>query len=75
MADADLLGFLGSAGRSTRSAWSLPPPSSTAAALVRMPKAYPVCDDDYQAHLEVIRRWLKTLSNLELAGRNGMRKY
>ena len=27
--------------------------------VVRMPKAYPVYDDDYQAHLAVIRGWLK----------------
>lgn len=43
--------------------------------VVRMPKAYPVYDDVYQAHLRVIREWLKRLPNLELAGRNGMHKY
>jgi protoporphyrinogen oxidase len=43
--------------------------------VVRMPKAYPVYDDDYQANLAVVRAWLKTLPNLELAGRNGMHKY
>jgi protoporphyrinogen oxidase len=43
--------------------------------VVRMPKAYPVYDDVYQDHLAVVRRWLKTLGNLELAGRNGMHKY
>jgi protoporphyrinogen oxidase len=43
--------------------------------VVRMPKAYPVYDDDYQAHLATIRGWLKNLPNLELAGRNGMHKY
>jgi protoporphyrinogen oxidase len=43
--------------------------------VVRMPKAYPVYDDAYQAHLAVIRGWLKGLANLELAGRNGMHKY
>lgn len=43
--------------------------------VVRMPKAYPVYDDEYQRHLLVIRRWLSSLSNLELAGRNGMHKY
>ena len=43
--------------------------------VVRMPKAYPVYDDHYQANLAVIRGWLKGLSNLELAGRNGMHKY
>jgi protoporphyrinogen oxidase len=43
--------------------------------VVRMPKAYPVADDEYQRHLAVIRAWLKDLPNLELAGRNGMHKY
>jgi protoporphyrinogen oxidase len=43
--------------------------------VVRMPKAYPVYDDEYQNHLAVIRAWLKNLPNLELAGRNGMHKY
>ncbi len=43
--------------------------------VVRMPKAYPVYDDVYQEHLAVIRAWLRTLENLELAGRNGMHKY
>ncbi len=43
--------------------------------VVRMPKAYPVYDDVYQAHLAVIRNWLKNLPNLALAGRNGMHKY
>ena len=40
-----------------------------------MPKAYPVYDDVYQDHLRVIRGWLASLANLELAGRNGMHKY
>jgi protoporphyrinogen oxidase len=43
--------------------------------VVRMPKAYPVYDDVYQSHLKVIRGWLANLTNLELAGRNGMHKY
>ncbi len=43
--------------------------------VVRMPKAYPVYDDRYQDHLAVIRGWLTKLSNLALAGRNGMHKY
>jgi protoporphyrinogen oxidase len=45
-------------------------------AVVRQAKAYPVYDDDYQAHLKVIREWLAAaLPNLELCGRNGMHKY
>jgi protoporphyrinogen oxidase len=43
--------------------------------VVRMPKAYPVYDDEYLEHLAVIRRWLSNIANLELAGRNGMHKY
>jgi len=43
--------------------------------VVRMPKAYPVYDDDYRNHVAVIRDWLSKLDNLELAGRNGMHKY
>ncbi len=43
--------------------------------VVRMPKAYPVYDDVYQDHLQVIRGWLGNFANLELAGRNGMHKY
>ncbi len=43
--------------------------------VVRMPKAYPVYDDEYLGHLATIRGWLAKLPNLELAGRNGMHKY
>ena len=43
--------------------------------VVRMPKAYPVYDDAYLGHLDVIRKWLAGFPNLELAGRNGMHKY
>jgi protoporphyrinogen oxidase len=44
--------------------------------VVRQPKAYPVYDDAYQDHVDVIREYLRTqLPNLHLAGRNGMHKY
>ena len=44
--------------------------------VVRQPKAYPVYDDAYQAHVEVVRDYLRSkLSNLHLVGRNGMHKY
>ena len=44
--------------------------------VVRQQKAYPVYDDSYQAHVEVVRDYLATeLPNLHLAGRNGMHKY
>lgn len=43
--------------------------------VVRMPKAYPVYDDEYQQNVDIIRRWLSNLENLQVAGRNGMHKY
>lgn len=43
--------------------------------VVRMPKAYPVYDDEYQRNVEIIREWLAKLENLQVAGRNGMHKY
>jgi protoporphyrinogen oxidase len=44
--------------------------------VVRQAKAYPVYDDAYQAHVDVVREYLGTqLTNLHLAGRNGMHKY
>ncbi len=43
--------------------------------VVRMPKAYPVYDADYSAHLEVVRRFLATFTNLQVVGRNGMHRY
>jgi protoporphyrinogen oxidase len=44
--------------------------------VIRQPKAYPVYDDDYKQHVEVIRQALAThCPNLHLVGRNGMHKY
>ncbi len=43
--------------------------------VVRVPKAYPVYDDEYQARIALVRRWLEGLPNLQLSGRNGMHKY
>ena len=44
--------------------------------VVRMAKAYPVYDDAYQSHVDVVREYLgKELPNLHLIGRNGMHKY
>ncbi len=45
-------------------------------AVVRMPKAYPMYDNDSARHIATIRRYLETaLPNLQLVGRNGMHKY
>jgi len=44
--------------------------------VVRQPKSYPVYDDDYAKHVDVIRSELdQTYPNLHLVGRNGMHKY
>src|SRR4029077_7346535 len=44
--------------------------------VVRQRKAYPVYDDLYETHVGVIRDYIREhLTNLHLAGRNGMHKY
>jgi protoporphyrinogen oxidase len=44
--------------------------------VVRQPKAYPVYDDDYARHVDVIRREIEArYPGLHLVGRNGMHKY
>jgi protoporphyrinogen oxidase len=44
-------------------------------AVVRMPKAYPVYNDNYSESLKIIRQFLSNINNLQLVGRNGMHKY
>ncbi len=71
MTDADLVAL----GRREIAAIGLVDASKVVdGCVVRMPKAYPVYDEEYQTHLAVIRGWLG-LGNLHLAGRNGMHKY
>lgn len=44
--------------------------------VVRQPKAYPVYDDAYREHMEMVRRDLEqSYPSLHLIGRNGMHKY
>jgi len=43
--------------------------------VVRMPKAYPVYDEGFEASLAVVRDYLSRFENLQVAGRNGMHKY
>ena len=43
--------------------------------VVRMPKAYPVYDSTYSAHLLTVRSHIDPISNLHTVGRNGMHKY
>jgi protoporphyrinogen oxidase len=43
--------------------------------VVRMPKAYPVYDSAYSAHLDKVREYIDPIPNLHTVGRNGMHKY
>jgi len=44
--------------------------------VVRMQKAYPMYDEDWSKHVDIIRAWLAdNARNLQLVGRNGMHKY
>jgi protoporphyrinogen oxidase len=43
--------------------------------VIRQKKAYPVYDEHYRGHLEVIRAWLEGFENLHTIGRNGMHRY
>ena len=43
--------------------------------VVRMPKAYPIYDQEYQHHLDVIKQWVGLFANLQPVGRNGMHHY
>ena len=43
--------------------------------VVRMPKAYPIYDGAYRAHLDAVRAGIDPISNLHTVGRNGMHKY
>ena len=43
--------------------------------VIRVPKAYPVYDDDYQKALPIIMPFLNSLENLQSIGRNGLHRY
>ena len=45
------------------------------ALVIKMPKCYPVYDDDYQRHMATIRSYLAGFGNLQLCGRYGLFKY
>ncbi|HEX6461415.1 MAG TPA: NAD(P)/FAD-dependent oxidoreductase [Thermoleophilaceae bacterium] len=42
---------------------------------VRVPKAYPMYDRDYEQRVATIRSWLETVTNLQQVGRNGLHRY
>ncbi len=41
----------------------------------RQKKAYPVYDETYSRRLAVVERFLKSMTNLQMIGRNGLHKY
>jgi protoporphyrinogen oxidase len=43
--------------------------------VVRVPKAYPIYDADYEARVATIRAWLEGIANLQQVGRNGLHRY
>ncbi len=43
--------------------------------VVRMLKAYPAYDSRYREMLDIIRRFLEKIGNLQLIGRNGLHRY
>ena len=43
--------------------------------VIRMPKAYPIYDAEYRAHLDAVREYIDPIPNLHTVGRNGMHKY
>ena len=44
--------------------------------VIRMPRAYPVYDEGYDARVSELRRWLEAnVANVHPVGRNGMHKY
>jgi protoporphyrinogen oxidase len=72
MADRDLIAL----GTREMAAIGLIDPAKVVdGTVVRMPKAYPVYDEGFEAALDVVRRYLDGFSNLQVAGRNGMHKY
>jgi protoporphyrinogen oxidase len=72
MADKDLIDL----GTREMAAIGLIDPSKVVdGTVVRMPKAYPVYDEGFEEALDIIRRYLDTFTNLQVAGRNGMHKY
>lgn len=43
--------------------------------VIRQRMAYPVYDGEYRAALETISTWLRTLTNFQTVGRNGLHRY
>jgi len=73
MADADLIDF---AAGELQKLGLVPSGEVLKGYVVRVPKAYPVYDEEYAPNLSLIREWLASeLPSLYPVGRNGMHRY
>jgi protoporphyrinogen oxidase len=73
MADDDLIA-LGT--REIESLGLVTPGAVSAGYVVRMPKAYPVYDEEYVRNVDTLRSWLAAgAANVQPVGRNGMHRY
>jgi len=73
MSDSDLIAF---ASKELEILGLVPANEVVKGYVVRVPKAYPVYDQDYAENLDIIRQWLALeLPNLHPVGRNGMHRY
>jgi len=73
MPDDELIRF---ATREIETLKLVTPGSVSAGYVVRMPKAYPVYDEEYVRNVDAIRAWLATEArNVQPVGRNGMHRY
>ncbi len=43
--------------------------------VVRVPKAYPIYDAEYESRVRTIRDWLEQIENFQQIGRNGLHRY
>jgi protoporphyrinogen oxidase len=53
----------------------VPPERVVAGHVVRVPKAYPIYDAEYEQRVACIRTWLDRIPNLQQVGRNGLHRY
>lgn len=53
----------------------LDPATVLDATVLRIEKAYPIYDATYRRGVDAVRRFLETVPNLQLVGRNGMHRY
>ncbi|MCS7315474.1 MAG: hypothetical protein RMI94_09485 [Bryobacterales bacterium] len=72
MDDADLIEL---ARRQLETLGLVPALRVSDSAVVRMQRAYPVCDGPYEAALQSVRDFLADVPNLRVLGRDGMHRY